>query len=123
MIDRGVRRMGTITVTGAIVIITGWISLVEYDSFSEQKQKQILQQIKRSTAYILLIALMPVGIFINVLGGIFGFLWLIIIGASFIFLQGIIVWLLFWKRKRWKSILLLVVIVALGIFIYIPLFI
>ncbi|HLR22089.1 MAG TPA: hypothetical protein VK100_00085 [Pseudogracilibacillus sp.] len=115
--------MGTITVTGAIVIITGWFSLVEYDSFSEQKQKQILQQIKRSPAYILLIALMPVGIFINVLGGIFGFLWMIIIGATFIFLQGIIVSLLFWKRKRWKSILLLVVIVALGIFIYIPLFI
>lgn len=123
MIERGVLRMGTITVTGAIVIITGWFSLVEYDSFSEQKQKQILQQIKRSPAYILLIALMPVGIFINVLGGIFGFLWMIIIGATFIFLQGIIVSLLFWKRKRWKSILLLVVIVALGIFIYIPLFI
>lgn len=123
MIERGVLRMGTITVTGATVIITGWFSLVEYDSFSEQKQKQILQQIKRSPAYILLIALMPVGIFINVLGGIFGFLWMIIIGATFIFLQGIIVSLLFWKRKRWKSILLLVVIVALGIFIYIPLFI
>lgn len=115
--------MGTITVTGAIVIITGWFSLVEYDSFPEHERNQILQQIKRSPAYILLIALMPVGIFINVLGGIFGSLWMIMIGATFIFLQGIIVSLLFWKRKRWKSILLLVVIVALGIFIYIPLFI
>src|SRR5699024_7454262 len=122
MIERGVLRMGTITVTGAIVIITGLFSHCEYDNFSEQKQKQILQQIKRSPAYILLIGLMPVGIFINVLGGIFGFLWMIIIGATFIFLQSIIVSLLFWKRKRWKSILLLVVIVALGIFIYIPLF-
>src|SRR5699024_8246485 len=114
--ERALRR-GTITVTGAIVIITGGLSLVEYDSFSEQKQNQILQQIKRCTAYIILIALMPVGIFIIVLGGIFGFLWMIIIGATFIFLRGIIVSLLFWKRKRWKSILLLVVIVALGIFI------
>src|SRR5699024_6474394 len=107
----------------AIVIITGWLSLVEYDSFSEQKQKQILQQIKRSPAYILLFVLIHVGILINVLGGIIGFLWMIIICVTFIFLQGIIVSLLFWKRKRWKSILLLVVIVALGIFIYIPLFI
>src|SRR5699024_6111601 len=115
--------MGTITVTGAIVIITGWFRLVEYDSFSEQKQKQILQQIKRSPAYKILIALMPVGIFINVVGVIFGFLWMIFISDSFIFLQCIIVSLLFWKRKRWKSILLLFVIVALGIFIYIPLFI
>src|SRR5699024_2987981 len=121
--ERGVLRMGTITVTGAIVIITGWFSLVEYDSFSEQKQKQILQQIKRSPAYILLIALMPVGIFINVLGGIFVFLWLIIIGSTFIFFESIFVFLLFWKRKRLKSILLLVVIGTLGIFIYIPLFI
>src|SRR5699024_6920057 len=123
MIERGVLRMGTITVTGAIVIITGWFSLVEYDSFSEQRQKQILQQIKRSPAYILLIALMPVGICVIVLRVIFGFLWMIIIGATFIFLQGIIVSLLFWKRNRWISILLLVVIVALGIFMYRPLFI
>src|SRR5699024_10453261 len=119
MIERGVLRMGTITVTGAIVIITGWFSLVEYDSFSEQKQKQILQQIKRSPAYILLIALMPVGIFVNVLGGIFGFLWMIIIGATFIFLQGIIISHRFWKRKLWKSSLLCVFMLALGILMYI----
>src|SRR5699024_4253788 len=120
---RGVLRMGTITVTGAIVIITGWFSLVEYDSFSEQKQKQILQQIKRSPAYILLIALMPVGIFINVFVGIFVFLWMIMICVTVIVLECIILSFVFWNRKRCNSILLFVVIVALVIFIYISFFI
>jgi|SRR5699024_1950793 len=115
--------MGTITVTGAIVIITGWFSLVEYDSFPEQERKQILQQIKGSPAYMLLIALMPIGILINLLGSILGLLWMMLTGATLIFIQGIFVSLLFWKRKRWKGILLFVVIVGLGIFIYIPLFI
>jgi len=115
--------MGTVTVTGAIIIITGWFALVEFDSFPEEKRTQIVQQIKTSPAAILLIALMPIGIVINVFGGYIGSLWMLVVGASLIFLQGIIVSLLFWRRKRWKSILLLVVIVALGSFIYIPLFI
>lgn len=115
--------MGTVTVTGAILIITGWVALVEFDNYPESERKQIIQRIKRSPTYILLIALMPVGIVINILGSFFGSPWMVVMGASFIFLQGIIVSLLFWKRKRWKSILMLVVIVALGIFIYIPLFI
>jgi len=114
--------MGTVTVTGAILIITGWFALVEFDNFPESERKQIIKRIKRSPAYILLIALMPAGILINVLGSFFGLIWMVVIGSSFIFLQGIIVSLLFWKRKRWKSILLLVVIVTLGIFLYIPLF-
>src|SRR5690625_2928760 len=120
---RGGLLMGTITVTGAIIIITGWIALVEYDNFPESERKQIIQKIKRSPTLILLIALMPVGILVNVLGRFFGSIWMVVIGASLIFIQGIIVSLLFWKRKRWKSILLLVVIVTLGMFIYIPLFI
>src|SRR5690625_5226022 len=115
--------MGIITVTGAILIITGWLALVEYDNFPEPERKQIVQKIKRSPTFIMLIALMPVGILINVVGGFFGSIWMVIIGASLIFLQGIIVSLLFWKRKRWKSILMLVVIIILGTFIYIPLFI
>ncbi|MFD1708341.1 hypothetical protein ACFSCZ_16635 [Siminovitchia sediminis] len=115
--------MGKFTVTGAILIITAWFALVEFDSFPESKRKQILERIKDSPARILLIALMPIGIIINGLGGFFGSLWMVIIGASFIFLQGIIVSLLFWKRKRWKSILLLTAIVILGSFIYIPLLI
>jgi len=115
--------MGTVTVTGAIIVITGWFSLVEFDSFSESKRQQIIKEIKGSPTYILLIALMPVGIIINTLGSFLASTWMIIIGASLIFLQGIIVSLLFWNRKRWKSITLLVTIVLLGVFIYIPLFI
>src|SRR5690625_5279865 len=120
---RGGLLMGTITVTGAIIIITGWIAHVEYDNFPEYERKQIIQKIKRRPTLILLIALMPVGILVNVLGKFFGSIWMVVIGATLIFIQGIIVSLLFWKRKRWKSILMLVVIVTLGMFIYIPLFI
>ncbi len=115
--------MGMVTVTGAIIVIIGWFSLVEFDSFPESKRQQIIKKIKGSPTYILLIALMPIGIIINMLGSLLSSIWMIMIGASFIFLQGIIVSLLFWNRKRWKSITLLVTIIILGIFIYIPLFI
>lgn len=115
--------MGTVTVTGAIIIIVGWFTLIEFDTFPESERQQIIQDIKRSPASIVLIALMPVGILINVLGTSLGALWMVVIGASFIFLQGIIISFLFWKRKRWKSIFLFIVIFTLGIFIYIPLFI
>lgn len=115
--------MGTVSVTGAIVIITGWFALVEFDHFSETERKKILQKIKRSPALIMVISFMPLGILINLIGTAIGLLSMIMIGATLIFLQGIIVSLLFWKRKRWKSILLLTVIVILGSFMYIPLFI
>lgn len=115
--------MGTVTVTGAIVIIIGWFSLVEYDNFPESKRNHIIQKIKRSPAYMGLIALMPGGIIVNLIGSFAGSVWMVILGASLIFLQGIIVSLLFWKRKSWKGIFLLTVIVVLGVFIYIPLFI
>lgn len=114
--------MGPGAITGTILIITGWFALVEFDHFPESERQEILQKIKRSPAYILLIALMPAGILINMLGVFMGVYWMAIVGASLIFLQGMIVSLLFWKRKRWKSILLFTVIIALGIFIYIPLF-
>lgn len=113
--------MGTVSVTGAILIITGWFALVEFDHFPEQKRKQILQKIKRSPALIMVISLMPLGIFTNLVGTVIGLPLMIIIGATLIFLQGIIVSLLFWKRKRWKSILLLTVIIILGSFLYFPL--
>lgn len=112
--------MGNLTVTGAIVLITAWTALVEFDSYPESKRKQILQKIKSSPAYILLIALLPIGIFINLLGGFFRSPSMVLIGASLILLQGIIVGLLFWNRKRWKSIFLLVVMAILGIFLYSP---
>ncbi|HLR41668.1 MAG TPA: hypothetical protein VK067_00335 [Pseudogracilibacillus sp.] len=114
--------MGTVTVTGALVIIIGWLSLVEYDNFSESKKEIIKQKIKSSPAYIGLIALMPLGIIINMIGTLLGLVWLIIFGASLIFLQGIIVSLIFWKWKRWKGIFMLVAVVVLGVFIYVPLF-
>lgn len=114
--------MGGITVTGAILIITGWFALVEYDHFTESERKQILHKIKRSPAYISLIALMPVGMLINLLGAYMGSQWTVLVGASLILLQGIIFSLLFWRRKRWKSIMLLSVIVVLGILMYLPLF-
>lgn len=115
--------MGPISAAGAILIITGWFALIEFDSYPESERKQILQRIKSSPALIALIALMPAGILINILGSSIGQIWMVILGATFIFLQGVIVsLLLFWKRKRWKSILLLVVIVAFGILMYMPLF-
>lgn len=115
--------MGPVTVTGAIIVIIGWITLVEYDSYPEAERKQIVEKIKGSIPYILLIALMPIGIFVNILGGLFDLLWMSITGVSLILLQGIIVSMLFWKRKRWKGVFLFVVMVILAIFLYIPLFI
>lgn len=115
--------MGPITLTGAIIVIIGWITLVEYDSFPEAERKQIIERIKGSILLILLISLMPVGIIANILGNQFGLLWMSVTGTSLILLQGLIVSMLFWKRKRWKGIFLLVVMVLLGILFYIPLFI
>lgn len=114
--------MGTITVTGALIITIGWVTLIEFDSFPESERQRIMQEIKKSPSSILLIALMPIGIFINMLGIFSGILWVVILGASLIFIQGIIASFLFWNHKRWKSVFLFVVMLILGIFIYIPLF-
>jgi len=115
--------MVTFTITGAMIIIIGWIILIEFDSYPEPERKQILQKIKESPTYIILIALMPIGIVINVIGGFFGADLIVITGASLIILQGLIVAILFWKWKRWKSIFLFVVILILGIAMYVPLLI
>lgn len=115
--------MGTITITGAMIIIIGWITLIEFDSYPESKREQNIKKIMRSPTYIFLIALMPVGILINMLGGFFASSMLVIVGTFLIFLQGVIVSLLLWNRKRWKSITLLVVIIILGAFTLMPLFI
>src|SRR5690625_2412066 len=112
--------MGTTTATGAILIITGWFSLIEFDNYSEFERNRMIQKIKKSPLYILLIALMPLGIIINVVGSFFYSLTAMLIGATLIFIQGIIVSLLFWKRKRWKSIILLISVILLGSFIYLP---
>ena len=118
---KGGLLLGTVTVTSAIVIIIGWITLVEYDNYPEDERKQLLEKIKRSPLAILLISLMPIGILINLVGTYIGSLWLVMLGASLILLQGIIISFLFWKRKRWKSVLLLVVIIGLGTFLDLPL--
>ncbi|QDI92339.1 hypothetical protein EPH95_15015 [Salicibibacter halophilus] len=115
--------MGTISVTGALLIITGWFALVEYDKFNEEEKRKILEGIKKSPLKITTIALMPVGILVNIIGGFVLSPVTMLVGASMIFLQAIIVSLLFWNRTRWKSILLLAVVIGLGIFIYVPLWI
>lgn len=115
--------MGTVTVTGAMIIIIGWITLVEFDSYSEEQRAKILDNIKNSPAYIMLIALMPIGIFINILGSIATLSWLVSLGTFLILLQGIIIVFILWNRKRWKSILLLIALIMLGSVILIPLFI
>lgn len=115
--------MGTMTVTGAIVVLTAWFALVEFDRFPEAERHRILAKIKETPLYITVIALMPVGIVLHMIGGIFELVSLLLIGATLIFLQGIIVSLYFWKWHGLKGIILLTAIVLLGIFIYLPLFI
>ena len=114
--------MGAFTVLGAIIILTGWFALMEYDQYPESERKRIVERIKNSPAAIIAVALMPVGIVVNMLGNAIGSLWMVVIGATLIFVQSIIVSLLFWKRKRWKSIVLLIAMIVLGIFLYMPLF-
>lgn len=113
--------MGTVTVTGAMIIITAWMTLVEFDSYSESERKKVINNIKSSFFYMMVISLMPLGILINMLGSFFALAWLVSLGTLLIFLQGFIIALLFWNRTRWKSVLLLVVIIILIIFIYLPL--
>lgn len=115
--------VGSFSVLGAIVVLTGWFTLVEYDQYSEPEKKKILERIKESPKAIIIIALMPVGLLVNMLGTFIVSLWLVLIGATLIFIQSIIVSLLFWKKKRWKSIVLLITMIILGILLYTPFFI
>lgn len=120
---REVFHIGSFTVLGAIVMLTGWFALVEYDQYPESEQKEVVARIKSSPVAKMVIAFMPVGIVMNMLGNAIGSFWMVLLGATFIFVQSIIVSLLFWRRKRWKSIVLLVAMVVLGLFLYMPLFI
>jgi len=115
--------MGTVSITTALIIVIGWITLIEYDSYSESEKSQIMQKIKTSPLYIMVIALMPIGILLNIVGNVVLSSTIILLGSTLIFVQGLIVAFLFWNRKRWKSVLLFVVTIGLGIFLYIPLFI
>jgi len=109
-------KMGKISITGALIIIIGWLVLIEFDRYPEVRRRQIMQQIRSSPKYILLIALLPAGILLHFIGAFFELLFLVTLGTVLIFLQGIIVAILFWKIRRWKSILLFIVLIILGIF-------
>lgn len=111
------------TVMGAILIITAWIALLEFDNQPESERTKTIQTIKHNPLYIVIIALLPLGIIINIIGTFFGSLALAIIGASLIILQSLIVSYILWKRTRWKAVLLLVIVLVLGIFVYTPLII
>lgn len=108
--------MGKVSITGALIIIIGWLVLIEFDRYPEEKRRQIMQVIRSNPGYIILIGLMPVGILLHFFGVFFQLFLLIVLGTSLIFLQGIIIAILFWKRRRWKSILLFSVLLILGIF-------
>src|SRR5690625_1350081 len=90
-------EMGKVSITGALIIIIGWLVLIEFDRYPEEKRRQIMQRIRKSPKYILLIALMPVGILLHFIGAYFELLFLVALGTVFIFLQGIIIAILFWK--------------------------
>ncbi|GAK08668.1 hypothetical protein [Geomicrobium sp. JCM 19038] len=49
--------MRSITITGTILIITGWLTLVEFDHLSEDERKKLLQKIKSNAWLVMLIAL------------------------------------------------------------------
>lgn len=117
--DREGMELATVTLTGVIMIITGWIALVEFDSYPESERIQILQKIKKSPAYILLIAFMPIGIVVTVMGSTVESLSMVVLGTALIILQSIIVSFLIGRRKRWKGIMLFVIVVILGLLIYI----
>lgn|SRR5690625_266971 len=113
--------MGFVTITGAMIIVIAWVALVEFDSYTDAKRKKVVTDIKNSPFYMFLVSLMPLGIVINLLGSFFNLVWLINLGTFLIFLQGFIIALIFWERKRYKSIVLFTIIIILVIFIYIPL--
>lgn len=114
--------MGSISVLGAIVILTGWFALIEFDQLPESERQNIIDRVKKSPGALIVIAFMPVGIILTVLGTLFISFWTVFIGATLIVVQSIIVSLLFWKRKRWKSIILLITMIILAAVLYIPLF-
>lgn len=120
---KGVIILGTITATGALVIIIGWFTLIQFDQLNETKRNYVLSQIKQNPKYIILIAMMPIGILVNIIGTVFRLPVVIIIGTTIVIIQGLIIAIIFMKKQRWKGMFLLVVVLVLSLFIYIPLFI
>ncbi len=110
MYSKEVLIMGTVTVSGGMIIIIAWITLIEFDQYPESKRMRIMNKIITSPDYLMLAALMPVGIILNTYGSFLNNFWLATSGTALIFLQGMIIAFLFWNRKRWKSILLFFII-------------
>src|SRR5690625_1604309 len=68
--NKGGEIVGKITVTGAIIIVTAWITLIEYDHLPEEERQKVINAINTKPKYFLLLLLMPLGILFNVLGTI-----------------------------------------------------
>lgn len=113
--------MNLVSITGAMIIIIIWLTLIEFDNYPEAEQARIIQKIKHTPAYLLTVLLMPLGIVINTMGNFSNIFSLATLGTALIFLQAIIIAALFWKRKRWKS-LVLFIIVGLAMLVYFYLF-
>ena len=109
--------MSVVSITGAMIIIIMWLTLIEFDNYTEAERTRIIQKIKRTPAYLITVFLMPLGIVINTIGNFSNSFLLATFGSVLIFLQAIIIAALFWNRKRWKS-LVLFIIVGLAILIY-----
>lgn len=114
--------MGTVTITGAMIIIIGWLTLIEFDSYPEPKRLRIMDKIKSEPLYMFITALLPLGIILNTLGNFSNTFEVAAIGTGLIFVQAFIIALLFWHRNRWKSYFLFSVI-GLALLSYIYLFI
>jgi len=103
-------------------MLTGWFALVEYDRYSEEEKKKIVAWVKESFGMMFIIILMPLGLILYFFGVLFAATWLEILGATSIFSQSILVSLLFWKQNRWKSAILLIGMMVLGTFLFMPFF-
>lgn len=110
--------MGNITITGAMVIIIGWIVFIEYDHLPELERKKIIKTIKTNILYMILLLLMPIGILVNIIGMNIGSLITMVIGTTMIFLQGIIMSFVLGKRTRWKGVMLFIIMFVLAVFLY-----
>lgn len=106
--------MRFVTVTGALIIIIGWIVFVEFDQLVEKKRRSILDRVKHSPFWVMTISLMPLGILVHIFGTLIQMEFLRLFGTLLIFLQALIVAIFFWRYKRWKSIFLFIVIFILG---------
>lgn len=112
--------MGPITITGAIIIVTTWMALIEFDHLDEAERKGILQQIRINPFYFITVLLLPLGIMMNVFGSFIRYGPMIITGATIILIHALLVSFIFWGRTPWKGILLFLVVFSLGIFLYLP---